>query len=279
MDFDGITGLEAEITFNGLTLNRRRALAGSGFRYKVTDIGGLDDADVRDAREPNPGRDGEMAMPAYYGGRTITITGKIMAANVRSLRQMQQDLRTAFGALVEAPMIFNNGASATVYITVRKSAPVQMREVQGDQFPTREFMVTVRASDPRFYSSVTQSAGATNITTNKTFVATNTGNASTEPVIRVNGPLLALATNQTEWSIRNTTTGEYFYLPVSAVTAASTFTVDINTRARTITGGYTYASFRSGSQFPNVRPGGNTFQIVGLTGVGRVTCIYKAAWM
>ena len=108
MDFDGVSGLESEFTYNGLLLNQRAATATNFTRYKINDIGGFDDADVRDAREVNPARDGEMALPAYYGGRTITFTGKILANNMDQLRRMQQNLRSAFGSLNESTMVIRN---------------------------------------------------------------------------------------------------------------------------------------------------------------------------
>lgn len=280
MNFEGISGLEAEITYNGLILNRRRALAGQGFRYKVTDIGGLDDADVRDAREVNPGRDGELALPAYYGGRTITITGKIIAPNLRELRVMQQDLRTAFSTLTEQQLSFNVGATNNVYIAARKSAPIQMREIQNDQQPTREFMVTLRASDPRFYSSLTETVGASNFTSGKSFNVVNGGNASVDPIIRINGPLAPWTSGRTTFTITNSTSGESFTLPVdAALMAASSFNVEINSLTNSISGSYNYGKFQAGSQFPNLKAGTNTIVTAGLTGTGRVAVIFKKAWL
>ena len=85
-------GLEALFEYNGLVLNDRRQID----RYKLTGITGLDDADVRDTREPNPDYEGETAFGSLYGGRTITLTGEIQAGNLWYLRYMYQNLKAAF---------------------------------------------------------------------------------------------------------------------------------------------------------------------------------------
>lgn len=283
MDFDGISGLEAEITYNGLMLNEQRATAPTGIRYQVTDIGGLDDADVRDAREVNPARDGELALPAFYGGRTITLTGKIIAGNIRELRQMQQDLRTAFGPLYEQPLSFSNstGESVDVQISARKSAPIQMREIQANQNPTRDFMVTLRASDPRFYSMVTNTATASGALLATTFNAVNGGNANTDPIIKITGPLVSIAGGAFPvFSIANNTSGKTmgFYLPASTMATSASVSI-VNSKTRQVSGSLSYSNMMANSIFPEVASGSNTFGVTGLTGTGSVQVIYKSAWI
>lgn len=85
-------GLESVFEFNGLVINDRRSVD----RYKLSSITGLDDAEVRDAREANADYDGETAFSALYGGRTITMTGEIQAGNLDYLRYMQHQLKAAF---------------------------------------------------------------------------------------------------------------------------------------------------------------------------------------
>lgn len=286
MDFYGQLGLEAEIYYNGLLINQRWRAAGSGPRYKITDLGGLDDADVRDAREPNPMRDGELALPAYYGGRTITLTGRIMARNVAEMRTMQSNLKKAFAALQETPLQFYNDGTATsyVYINARKSAPIQMRESQQNQFPTRDFLITLRASDPRFYSAATSTFAITGSSLATTYKHYNSGWATSDPVIRINGPLVP--TNVGTYgqsSIVNITAGQALTLIYdrSALTSASSF-VEINTARRTVTGStgtLNYSNVLAGSLFPQIVGGTNTFWAVGLTGTGNVRVNYQSAWL
>jgi hypothetical protein len=389
MDFDGISGVESEFTYNGLKLNQRLASVTNFTRYQVTDIGGLDDADVRDARELNPARDGELALPAYYGGRTITFTGKILAKNVRELRQMQQNLRTAFASLNEQPLAFDNGydfhtyrldapsdvfdfldftsgglfygsiyyirptnspglavgdtinlhsivtaygvqlpdlqavisssnitavgggnnayqfifpitqlytnglggnvlsgkvstsVNALLYINARKSAPIQMRESQQGQYPTRDFLVTLRASDPRFYSSATNSVTRTGSQLATSFFLVNDGNAVNDPVIKITGPLVSTAGGATpQFAIANTSLGQAigFRFPAAGM-ATSTSIATINCKTRTISGSLAYSDLLSNSVFPGVAGGTNTFAVSGLTGTGNVQVIYKNSWI
>lgn len=285
MDFEGISGVEAEFFYNGLHLNQRAAAATNYARYRISDIGGFDDADVRDAREANPARDGELALPAYYGGRTITFTGRILANNMDQLRRMQENLRTAFASLNESWLVVRNrpvGASNTdLMIKARKSAPLQMRETQSGPNPYRDFLITLRASDPRFYSAATNSVQRTSPGLATTFNVVNEGNANSDPVIRITGPLVSLPGGSNPFfGITNSTTGQLlgFYLPGTAM-ATSTSVSEINCATRKVTGSLSYSNMMAGSIFPTIAGGTNTFSVAGLTGTGTVEIIYKNSWI
>lgn len=98
----GRRGLESRILHNNFLINDCRIPD----HYKVTEITGLDDVDVRDVREDNPDRDGETAYSAFSGGRTVTIRGYIQAGNFAKLRQMETNLLKAYNSLVESPLEF-----------------------------------------------------------------------------------------------------------------------------------------------------------------------------
>jgi len=283
MDFYGTLGLEAEIVFNNLLLNQRLSDAGNGPRYRITDIGGLDDADVRDAREANPMRDGELALPAYYGGRTITLTGRIIARNVAEMRTMQSNLKRAFSTLEESRLKFYNASGSTdyIYIDVRKSAPIQMREAQVNAQPYRDFLVTLRASDPRFYSSATSTIASYGAGLATTFNGYNSGHAASEPVIKITGPLYPVVAGSTmQVSIANLSAGQALNLGFSSSSFlnATNYAV-IDCSARSVSGGINYSNVLSGSLFPQVASGTNTFYVAGFTGTGSVEVYYKSAWM
>lgn len=283
MDFYGTLGLESEIVFNDLLLNRRMADVGNGPRYRITDIGGLDDADVRDAREANPMRDGEMTLPAYYGGRTITLTGRIMARNVAEMRTMQTALKRAFSVLEESRLRFYNSSGSTdyIYINVRKSAPIQMREAQANAYPYRDFLVTLRASDPRFYSSATGSFSISSSGLATTFTSINPGQASSDPIIRMTGPLYPTTFGTTaQAAIANLNAGQSLNLsfPSTALMAATAY-AEINCATRKVNGSINYSNVLGGSVFPQVISGTNTFYVAGFTGTGNVSVFYKSSWM
>jgi hypothetical protein len=144
-------GIEAQFEYNGLILNDRTVID----KYRIMQIDGLDDADVRDSRDENPGQHGETPNFALYGGRTIAITGRIEAYSLAKLRDMQQALRTAFQDISEEKKLnFLTGSTSTDhYISCKKFSKNQWGEEQKDKHVFfRDFVITLRASDPRFYS-------------------------------------------------------------------------------------------------------------------------------
>lgn len=146
-------GIEAVLEYRGSYFNIR----GWEDTYLIFEMDGLSDADIRDNREANPGTHGETAFEAFYGGRTITLTGRIRAHRLDKLRDMQQGLRQVFSDVnVEYPLVFTAGDPANdVMIYCKKSQPIAMREVQSNFGLTRDFMLTLRASNPRILSRFT----------------------------------------------------------------------------------------------------------------------------
>lgn len=188
-------GVESFLNYDGFLLNNRKFLD----TYLVTSIDGLSDADVRDSRDINPGRHGETYFNAYYGGRTIVLTGKIRAHTIQKLRDMQQALRQAFSDLDdERPLIFGaEDANNSVYLNCKKSQPIAMSEVQQDFTYRRDFQVTLRASNPRFlsYDQEWLTWRATDPLTPGQAIGVvklvNDGNFGAEPVVQIDGPVLA----------------------------------------------------------------------------------------
>lgn len=206
----GVEGLEAVWEYNGLSLNDRSNME----QYRLTDIDGLADADIRDSRAPITEAHGELAYNMYQGGRTITLSGRIRAGNVTMLRQMQEDLKEAFSSTVELPLYIRGLKADDVYINCRKSAPIAMREVQANQWVERDFMLTLRASNPRFLSASLSTARITAVGGGTSISITNRGNFPAEPTFYlgravggINAPV-----------IRNTTLGL-----TASISGSSTF--------------------------------------------------------
>lgn len=95
-------GIQSLIEYNGYVLNDRY----QEDRIRVTQITGLDDADVRDAREARASDHGEFAYDAFYGGRTLVLTGEMQAGSLPNLKRLERDLKAAFAPLSEAPLKF-----------------------------------------------------------------------------------------------------------------------------------------------------------------------------
>ena len=94
-------GLECVFEYKGLLLNDRRYPD----HYRLTNVTGLDDADVRDSREANPDADGETPFGSRYGGRTIGLQGFIQAGNLNYLRYMWAQLKAATDDLTEDDLL------------------------------------------------------------------------------------------------------------------------------------------------------------------------------
>ena len=150
-------GLECTFQFGGLTMHDRRYID----KIRITKLDGFQDADVRDNRENNPADHGETAFESWYGGRTMTINGRIEAHNINKLRDMQQALRYAFSGLKENPFYILKASSIDygaedILINCRKFSSLQMTEEQTNGSNVyRDFQLNLRASKP-WFESVTQ---------------------------------------------------------------------------------------------------------------------------
>lgn len=191
-------GIESIFEYNGGQLNVRQWLD----TFLVTQIDGLADADIRDSREVNPGRHGETYYNAYYGGRTIVLSGRIRAHTITKLRDMQRGLREIFADIsTELPLTIGGSSDLeSLMIYCKKAQPIVMAEVQQDYTFRRDFQVTLRASNPRFVSYIENRlvwAPTVAVTPNVATVVltpTNEGNFNAEPILRIVGPLSAAVT-------------------------------------------------------------------------------------
>lgn len=185
-------GLESTFTYNGVTLND----LSQDDKYRVTQIGGLHTADIRDSREVFPARDGEIALSSYYAGRTITLTGRIECYHdhLRGLRLMEYELSKALAPLRESTMFIDCGALGgwNTQIDVRQSQPLAITEEIKSYNQYRDFMITLRASDPVIKSQTLVSDTYTAVGTSHTgavFTQTHYGNYYAYPVFELVGPM------------------------------------------------------------------------------------------
>lgn len=233
----GPRGVESIIEYNDLTMNVRDWID----TYLVTNIGGLDDADVRDNREANPDEDGETPGDSLYGGRTITLQGKIVTKTIWKLRDMEQALRTAFADLgSEKPLYFrSNSIDTDLFINCKKHQKLEWNDEQ--QHPNhfqRPFQISLRASNPRFLSyldvyslyepDINNAAGDVNV-----FDLLNKGSYKAQPVIKITGPLAAPSAGAKAVKITNQANGNVFWLRAglgSATLLASGKSLEIDFR-------------------------------------------------
>lgn len=204
-DIPTIPGIEGQIEFPPFSLVTDTFIindknqAGPGNRTRtldqvyLTDVGGIDDSDIRFGEESNFSRDGMNPLLTRIGGKTITLEGFIEASNFQSMRQIQSRMKYVLGlnfpgsGIVENPVFFrnvwNNGFD--FMLNARKSQPLQMKDAQSGMYPRRQFFATLRSSYPFFESVGTRidvlQMGATLSIPNK-------GSAIGLPVITFWGP-------------------------------------------------------------------------------------------
>jgi len=183
-------GIEAILSYNGLVMNDLTVYD----KYRVLSIDGLADADVRDNREELPGDDGESAYDNFYGGRTIVLKVRVEAYELNKLRDMEEALRTAFSTMVNNPLYFLTGdPEKDHYISCKKSASLTKEEdVSNINFKHfREWQITLRASDPRFYRVKKKflTTLVNNYYQTDEVNLINIGNYNTKPIITLQGAM------------------------------------------------------------------------------------------
>jgi hypothetical protein len=196
-------GIECPIEFNNLVMNDRSKLE----HIRIISMDGLDDADIVDSRQQNPNDHGETAIDQpLYAGRTIVINGRIEAQTLPTMRRMKQAIRTAFNDLIEHPLIFRTGDPFKDHqIVCRKSGPIAGLETQGNNPKfTREFQLTLRASNPRWLSYLRETITVNLNETNEIKVI-NLGNFSSTCRVYISGPAPNI-------SFSNLSTGQYMHI-------------------------------------------------------------------
>lgn len=271
-------GIESTFTFNGLTLNNKTG----DDRYRITQINGLHSADIRDSRENLTSRDGEIASNSYYGGRTITLQGRIESRHnrIHGLRLMQYEMVKAFSPLRESTLFIDCGALGgwDTQINCRQSQPLQMSEEVKSFQHFRDFMITLRASDPRIVSQEIQTS---NYTASGTSVSAtistlnNMGNYYASPVITLVGPL----TNPT------VTIGGDIISFKPSTTIATGNSIIIDTDKGTVvdqTGINKYSLLDINTRLPVLSPGLNPIIFIasGMTaGTSQLNIEYRHSWL
>lgn len=184
-------GVEAVFEYNGLYMN----ILNNVDRYKIKTIDGLDDPDMRDQREDNPGDDGETAYPSYYSGRPMALTGTIQAYTLRKMRDMIMALEQAFGDIRNERQLVIHGATPeqTVFINCRKNARLTVQETQADYRFFRDFLVPLRASNFRILSldRLSQTISGFGAAASSVMTIVNNGSYPAQCVVHLTGGMTA----------------------------------------------------------------------------------------
>lgn len=274
-------GLECVFVYNNLIFNDRKVID----KIRVLNISGLDDPDVRDSREDNPGYDGETVYSTLHGGRTIVLEGRVEAYTLYKLRDMQQAIRTAFSDLrEEKKLIFLTGNPATDhYIMCKKNQKLQWGEEQTKDNYFRPFQITLRASNPRFLRSRRKTS--TLAFDDEQIIMINEGNYNAQPVIRLTGSLANIEL-ENQSAVKSDGSFETFKLK-SSVSIASGNYYEINVANNTIIDKFGINRFNTldfTSDWPTIYPGGNKFVIpsgkcTSSGSDGSIQFIYRDSWI
>jgi hypothetical protein len=199
-------GLEAVYEYRGLLMNVQKNVD----YYRLTSIDGFMDADIRDTRDVNTSADGETPFNSFYGGRTITISGTIITGSVPKIRAMQYALRAAFADITtEYPLHVRTGNFVYDHIIYcKKIGSIAGVEQQQNQNASRDFQLSLRASNPRFlsyYQNFIEWYLPTPPPTSLEQIGTasNRGNYLAQPIFRIFGPT-------TGCTFQNAITGDSF---------------------------------------------------------------------
>jgi hypothetical protein len=276
-------GVESYFLYGELLLNDRSLID----TYVVREVDGLVDADVRDTREPVPQGHGEHSFDSWYGGRTIVLSGYIRAHTIHKLRDMQEALKAQFVTLNEQPLRIVSPyktvphhslegimEAPSVEILCKKSQPVQMRESQTNFKFNRDFLITLRASNPAYFSSYTKTSSVTSGSSPHQFALTNIGNYATGPVINLVGPM-------TNPVLSNAANGEVITI-TGVIGAGQTWTLDIeNRRFFDQTGANKFSTFNIASDWLRLEPGDNdlTVTFTGGTGATTTNIQFRDSWI
>jgi phage-related protein len=243
--------------------------------FLITDIDGLDDADVRDERVSLPVQHGEAAYDSYYGGRTITLTGKIRTYSLQRMRDYIQAMRLAFSDLQEHPLIIRSAPTAQiVQIYCKKYQKLVIHESQQNFKHERDFQVSLRASSPFFLGYIEHFAPIAVPTSPASTTITNLGNFGARPRFIIAGPI-------TNPMIVNTTTGKQMLFN-GTIAAGQVWTVD--TRKMTVVdqaGVNKFSALDVTSDWIDLQSGPNTIQIsgTGLAGGTSVQVYWSDTWV
>lgn len=244
--------LSHPVYYNGVLINTQNWATGTDGVCIQRIEGWYDAPDIRDTRQQNSGRDGELADNLFLSGRTIILEGIVSGSSYADLQSKKQALAATLNPstseyVFKLPTAANTSPSWTHAASMADFERVEARVVEGVQFGenigplAQTWAVTLRASDPRIYSDTltTVDSGATG-TGARTATISNTGVIPTPVEITVTGPY---DTSYGDWVVKS---GDgLLRMQFDNNRLAATETTTINTKTRTVTNTESYLRSRA----------------------------------
>src|SRR5215212_1575130 len=211
--------------------------------YVVNSHDGFDAPEVRLSMYNRPGEHGSVVTNQLYGGRTITLEGRIAASSTTLYQQRRRDLQNALRIIKDASAVsqpillkFQTTDDLLLQTYIYASKKLQFKE-RSPIFS--EYYLELFAADYNFYDQSLQTTTLTPPTgggvtypviypvtyaakTGGSVTVNNAGDSNTFPVVTFNGPL-------TSPYINNTTTGEVFKVN-RTLAAGETLVVDMQNK-------------------------------------------------
>jgi hypothetical protein len=265
-------------------------LMGPGTGYSISDISGIDDLpEVRNTDVAKSDSHGDYTGPDYTGPRTVQLALALVADTPDALRQMILDLRRATqpGQMPADLQLLDWGVSI--------SGKVRKRSIPYDAaylWRTGQAAIEWYCADPYIYgldeqsestTAYSPSAGRTYPRTHPvtygssgasgSITATNSGDASAYPVLRLDGPV-------SNPSIEQTTTGALLVLDTT-LQVGDYLLIDTRSRAVLYQGTTPRRAWvRAGSTWPVLLPGDNqlTYRGSALAGAPGQTSLLTVTW-
>lgn len=243
-------GLDGFYQYNGLMMNFRDWID----TYLFRQIDGLDDAEVRNSANPNPGEHGETPGNAYYSGRTITLNGEIRYMHYPKMLDMRDALRAAFSEIQKEQQLWIRHPSGDTtldrIVYCRKQGKLEMASMSQR---AQTFQITLRASNPRILS---YQLHAVSINAGETITLINTGNIYAQPRIRFFG----------EGVLTRTVGDEQQRMTMTGVALGGYIEIDTSRRYRRVindNGDNAYNNLLDTSEYITLEPGENEIEFEG----------------
>jgi Phage tail protein len=217
--------------------------------YVVYNHSGFDSPDVRLSQYNRPGEHGAVVTNQLYGGRTITLEGRIAAASTALYQQRRRDLQNALRIIKDANAVsqpillkFQTLDDLLLQTYIYAATKLEFKE----RTPVfSEYYLELFASDYNFYDQSAQTSTLTppsgggvtypiiypvtyGASTGGSVTVSNAGTSNTFPNVTFNGPL-------TSPYINNTTTGETFQINRTLVSGES-IVVDMQNKTMVLNG-------------------------------------------
>lgn len=284
---------EVEVTFRGITFNNNFTL-GSDLYMLFNIPEGFSHPVIRESEQDIQGDHGISDQNSFYGRRLITLTGKILSTSQVNRKTMENNLRAIFcldGIQTDLnasyyPLYFLDEDGIAKQIEVKVSTGIEFTKEAGS-YAERDFIVTLKARDPRIYSQALHeqiieefyAASGFQLPTklpvlfdpiqfNAETIA-NAGNFSSPPIITFTGESI-------NPGIRNVTTGQQMVLNT---TLNSGETIVINVSLGTIEkdGIDISSTLDPSSEWLYIAPGNNELQVFDSTPAA-LTLTAKVEW-